>query len=126
MCPGIGDRAIAAPRGRSWNGKIVPALEVERETGIEPATSTLARWRSTTELFPLGDAKNSRGACGNQEGRAPLKTAFPRPCAPQRSSATGSSSTVPPQCSQTRTDVPPYFFSSAQASQSGRPVPAQA
>ena len=25
---------------------------VERETGFEPATSTLARWRSTTELFP--------------------------------------------------------------------------
>jgi hypothetical protein len=25
----------------------------ERETGVEPATSTLARWRSTTELFPL-------------------------------------------------------------------------
>jgi hypothetical protein len=25
----------------------------ERETGLEPATSTLARWRSTTELFPL-------------------------------------------------------------------------
>ena len=24
----------------------------ERETGLEPATSTLARWRSTTELFP--------------------------------------------------------------------------
>ncbi len=28
------------------------ALINERETGIEPATSTLARWRSTTELFP--------------------------------------------------------------------------
>ncbi len=26
---------------------------MERETGFEPATSTLARWRSTTELFPL-------------------------------------------------------------------------
>ena len=25
---------------------------LERETGLEPATSTLARWRSTTELFP--------------------------------------------------------------------------
>ena len=24
----------------------------ERETGVGPATSTLARWRSTTELFP--------------------------------------------------------------------------
>ena len=26
---------------------------MERETGLEPATSTLARLRSTTELFPL-------------------------------------------------------------------------
>jgi hypothetical protein len=26
---------------------------MERETGFEPATSTLARSRSTTELFPL-------------------------------------------------------------------------
>ena len=26
---------------------------MERETGFEPATSTLARWRSTPELFPL-------------------------------------------------------------------------
>ena len=26
---------------------------VERETGFEPATSTLARSHSTTELFPL-------------------------------------------------------------------------
>src|SRR4051812_44686986 len=29
------------------------AREVERETGFEPATSTLARSHSTTELFPL-------------------------------------------------------------------------
>src|SRR6266542_2512627 len=28
---------------------------LERETGFEPATSTLARSHSTTELFPLGD-----------------------------------------------------------------------
>lgn len=27
---------------------------MERETGVEPATSTLARSRSTTELLPLG------------------------------------------------------------------------
>ncbi len=30
-----------------------PLNEVERETGFEPATSTLARLHSTTELFPL-------------------------------------------------------------------------
>src|ERR1700752_3576741 len=28
--------------------------KLERETGFEPATSTLARSHSTTELFPLG------------------------------------------------------------------------
>ena len=28
-------------------------MKVERETGFEPATSTLARSHSTTELFPL-------------------------------------------------------------------------
>src|SRR6266852_5882843 len=28
--------------------------KLERETGVEPATSTLARSRSTTELLPLG------------------------------------------------------------------------
>src|SRR5687768_15458319 len=28
---------------------------LERETGFEPATSTLARSHSTTELFPLSD-----------------------------------------------------------------------
>ncbi len=28
------------------------AKKMERETGLEPATSTLARLRSTTELFP--------------------------------------------------------------------------
>ena len=27
---------------------------MERETGFEPATSTLARLHSTTELFPRG------------------------------------------------------------------------
>ena len=27
-------------------------LCLERETGLEPATPTLARWCSTTELFP--------------------------------------------------------------------------
>lgn len=29
-----------------------PLIFLERETGFEPATSTLARLHSTTELFP--------------------------------------------------------------------------
>jgi hypothetical protein len=32
-----------------------PPKKMERETGFEPATSTLARSHSTTELFPLND-----------------------------------------------------------------------
>jgi hypothetical protein len=31
----------------------MPPKKMERETGFEPATSTLARSHSTTELFPL-------------------------------------------------------------------------
>jgi hypothetical protein len=30
--------------------------EMERETGIEPATSSLGSWRSTAELLPLDAA----------------------------------------------------------------------
>jgi hypothetical protein len=36
--------------GTGEGGKIL-----ERETGFEPATSTLARSHSTTELLPLGE-----------------------------------------------------------------------
>ncbi|MBP1610372.1 MAG: putative rane-associated protein [Acidobacteria bacterium] len=36
---------------KSWNQGIL-----ERETGFEPATSTLARLHSTTELFPLANS----------------------------------------------------------------------
>src|SRR5215475_9600365 len=32
-----------------------PGVKMERETGFEPATSTLARSHSTTELFPLAE-----------------------------------------------------------------------
>ncbi len=32
------------------------AKKMERETGFEPATSTLARSHSTTELFPLEES----------------------------------------------------------------------
>ena len=73
---------------------------LERETGIEPATSTLARWRSTAELFPLGIAKDNGGSAG---GQAVMK-----------------SSAVPPQCWQTRIVEPPNFFSGAHSSQRGR------
>ena len=39
---------------RAWRGADRPRRrKVERETGFEPATSTMARSHSTTELFPL-------------------------------------------------------------------------
>ena len=49
----------ALPLGYGAAGVLVAAMEgaamkgmMERETGFEPATSTLARSHSTTELFP--------------------------------------------------------------------------
>src|SRR5205085_12490730 len=38
--------------------------KMERETGFEPATSTLARSHSTTELFPLALATNRKRSTG--------------------------------------------------------------
>src|SRR4026207_1197786 len=49
--PGV---VVRAPRGGAGGaGRGPPRLIMERETGFEPATSTLARSHSTTELFPL-------------------------------------------------------------------------
>jgi hypothetical protein len=49
--------------GTGWGGNLQdfdgfdwisqPELKMERETGIEPATSSLGSWRSTAELLPL-------------------------------------------------------------------------
>src|ERR1700730_18816555 len=45
------------PLGEALDGpgprRLLESGELERETGFEPATSTLARSHSTTELFPL-------------------------------------------------------------------------
>jgi hypothetical protein len=56
--------------------------ELERETGFEPATSTLARSHSTTELFPLtrthtvphGPATFNPGASGIGQAPAGLSS----------------------------------------------------
>ena len=37
---------------------------MERETGIEPATSSLGSWHSTAELLPLGPAPPRGDATG--------------------------------------------------------------
>src|SRR5208282_111350 len=39
---------------------------MERETGVEPATSTLARSRSTTELLPLDELDYNQAASPRQ------------------------------------------------------------
>src|SRR5580692_1549349 len=51
---------------------LLEARNLERETGFEPATSTLARSHSTTELLPLGSidykqaitSRQRRARCG--------------------------------------------------------------
>jgi hypothetical protein len=52
----------ACPVGGHWKNRM------ERETGIEPATSSLGSWRSTAELLPL----ESKPA---NDGRLPLAPA---------------------------------------------------
>ena len=47
----LGDGAVGA-------GYRLQERSLERETGFEPATSTLARSHSTTELFPLARLQN--------------------------------------------------------------------
>ena len=48
---GFADRCLT-----TWLCRLIGGheeIKMERETGFEPATSTLARLHSTTELFPL-------------------------------------------------------------------------
>ncbi len=46
------NNGFAGRRLTTWPSR---QKKMERETGFEPATSTLARLHSTTELFPLND-----------------------------------------------------------------------
>src|SRR5437868_8142614 len=41
------------PGPRTWRESGKCCKKLERETGIEPATSSLGSWRSTAELLPL-------------------------------------------------------------------------
>src|SRR5438552_7323270 len=57
------------PPPKNENGRSHgPAVSSERETGIEPATSSLGSWHSTAELLPLilavvaGGISNNTGA----------------------------------------------------------------
>ncbi len=59
--------------------------KMERETGFEPATSTLARSHSTTELFPLALATNRKRSTGVTSEARQL-----RPCRATGRTPTGS------------------------------------
>ncbi len=49
----LGYRAVRHAKAKSPRRRGAQ-IELERETGFEPATSTLARSHSTAELLPLG------------------------------------------------------------------------
>ena len=64
FCRPLPYRLATAPRKRQMAGLATRPAEpgekkmLERETGFEPATSTLARSHSTTELFPLAEPQS--------------------------------------------------------------------
>ncbi len=51
------------------NGLVSDGRDMERETGIEPATSSLGSWRSTAELLPLDGTRVSPGSAGHNPAR---------------------------------------------------------
>ena len=82
--PQRGLRLVATPRG-AWR-QFFQSLVLERETGLEPATSTLGRLHSTVELLPRGpgdedNAVPGRGATPRMRGGW---IADPRPLGPVR------------------------------------------
>ena len=56
-CPRCGQPARYVDRRAKTVTSVLGPLTLERETGFEPATPTLARLCSTPELFPLGEAR---------------------------------------------------------------------
>ena len=91
--PGVFDRGSGQAHGlRGVRGK-----NLERETGFEPATSTLARSHSTTELFPLdrlkyhtaGLAFNSGGPHSVASGAAPARLYYTRTARSTRVASSG-------------------------------------
>ena len=59
---------------RAWRGADRPRRrKMERETGFEPATSTMARSHSTTELFPLAPNAPSKVPQGEASLQGPFQ-----------------------------------------------------
>ena len=68
---GNADGGCVRVRKKGLSPKRKPLNLLERETGFEPATSTLARLHSTTELLPRGVKKligDSRGSVNRKNG----------------------------------------------------------
>ncbi len=87
--------------GRYW---APPETKLERLKGFEPSTSTLARWRSTTELQPRRGAHNlhrGRGRISSSSAKAspgayaPLPTARMQPRTCRDASRAASSRPIP-------------------------------
>src|SRR5512134_2658064 len=63
---------------RRDNFRQEPERKLERETGFEPATSTLARSHSTTELFPLAQTVKVTQPCKPDQGPVGLLAGLER------------------------------------------------
>ena len=68
------ERATCSAGPSVTDGRTGPSTfqNLERETGFEPATSTLARSHSTTELFPPDDERNPNRGTVRASTRRPL------------------------------------------------------
>src|SRR5580704_6570053 len=75
-------KSTSRKRGQRKMRKPAPArdshLSLERETGFEPATSTLARSHSTTALLPLGSF-DYKQAITSQQRRAHFQPQYAQP-----------------------------------------------
>jgi hypothetical protein len=58
---------VVGREGRDRNPGRFGLRTMERETGIEPATSSLGSWRSTAELLPLDAIRLSPGWAGHNQ-----------------------------------------------------------
>jgi hypothetical protein len=81
MCSIILSTSFGASAGQRWEASEKADAELigflERETGVEPATSSLGSWHSTTELLPLA---LKSAICMKEKDLRPLRAS--PPCLP--------------------------------------------
>ena len=66
-------RGRKSPIGPDEGERQQKLREMERETGIEPVTSSLGSWRSTAELLPLDSLNLTQHSASRFDGKAALK-----------------------------------------------------